>query len=226
MLVCVIIGLLIALSLPSLRGARGLGDRTVTLANLKSSAALFTLYAKDWKDSFPAFLDPKADRYILRDSCSGGVPRFSGYFAASVFWPDAMCAYFDGPGWPKSLYPGGVVGERPPRWEGGVFVMSCTVLADPLFWDQATRTGRAQFRAVYHHEVVHPSAKVLLTSLNAFRSRDGVQIETGLAFNDRAPIPFASVDGHAAERGKGEFIPGVATGEGDYDGSPTAHTFD
>lgn len=212
LLVLAIVGLLMALVTPSFARVKAEAARTKTLANLRDSAAILAQYAADWRDSFPAFFDPRADRAYLR-LASGQTIEVPGYFFSGLFWPQALTdQYFGGVRKPLSCYP-----ARPPG-ANNPFLLPCALLAASEFWDLRTRTGPDQYRGVFHHEVMFPAAKSMLVSVNELFSDEEGRGRGPDPIGPLTSVPMATVDGSTRGTRQGEINPGVHTGDGPYRG--------
>lgn len=199
LLVIVIIGVLVATFLPSLRQARKHAQETKVLANLRSHASIFAAYSNEWKDRLPYFTYPDATLTVLRHE---GVAVSARYFWAAFYWNFALAdGYYDGRVDHPSFYPPGIGAHSlaMPFWYSQVFI------ADPRYWNPSTRVGRSQWRAVGMYEVDFASKKVLLINslpqlgyLEASPSRPGTH----------AANQVALVDASARRVGVGQFLPG------------------
>jgi prepilin-type N-terminal cleavage/methylation domain-containing protein len=151
-----IIGLLIALLLPTLSGARERARDIHCLASIGSHAKAMTTYQADHRDAFPCFVPPQATSTTF---IVAGEPRtINGYFGQVYAWHFGMA---------EQYYDSQLIGpqfQRPGRdpWLVTDYRYSASFLADAPFWNERTRTGPEQWRGQKAHGVLYPSAKTLL----------------------------------------------------------------
>ncbi len=205
--VMAIVGVLIALLTPTLRGARDSARRTGSLANLRAHVANFSAYANDFKDWLPYYADPKFAFTILRDADSG-IALKARYFETTFFWSFALGKGYYGRLMDPSFNApdGGGVSYICGYW------YSASLRADPAFWNPSTRTGPEQWRAVRLSEVVFPGSKAVLSRPYFFvteRPPENMDFSAELGL----------LDGSAAWFAEQEQLVGYWKGEGDYQGS-------
>lgn len=151
-----IIGLLVALLLPTLSGARVRAQDIQCLSSIGTHAKAMTTYQADNRDAFPCFVPPQATSTTF---VVAGEPRtINGYFGQVYAWHFGMAEqYYD-----SQLI--GPLFQRPGRdpWLVTDYRYSASFLADALFWNERTRTGPEQWRGQKAHSVLYPSAKTLL----------------------------------------------------------------
>lgn len=183
-LVVLIVGLVVALVMPTLRDLRRRALELKSLANLRSHAQILSVYAGDEADGFPFFTDPEAPLSVVR---GGGVAVAVSHFQSFWTWNIALADnYFGGEVLPEALVVPGM-GSRHPitmYWYGDCFV------ARPDFWRLETRrVGTSQWRGTRASEVLFPSQK-------------GVVFEmSGIGEHGLFPrLRFSTVDGAAASR--------------------------
>jgi competence protein ComGC len=221
-LVIAISVILLALLAPSLARVRDAGKDVVSAANLRSHGQVVNAYLGDWDDSFPWFTDPQATYTIFR--FEGRVLKLR-YFDAHAFWNLALApGYYEG----NFLHPSFAAPGNDPQYVMSDYLYSCTFLAGSDFWEQAKRSGPAQWRCVRGREVDFPSQKGVFYAPNA----------RGIAWKDGLPTAetrerrgIGLVDGSAEFRPLREFRPGYPNGEGDWPGTfhsvgadPVLHT--
>lgn len=162
LLVIAIIAVLLVLLVPMLGHFKREANHTVALSRLRQHAQVFAVYAGDHAEQWPLPTDPEATRTLFYWSDRAIPVR---YFGAHAYWPLALAADYYGSSPVQELfrYPG----EEP--WLGSDYRYSCAFIADPAFWDGATRRGPTQWRATAVHEVLFPSRKALLDTF-AFRA--------------------------------------------------------
>ena len=221
-LVLAILGLLIALLLPTLGRARDTAQEVVSTANLRSHGQVVNAYLGDWDDTFPLFTDPKVTYTIFR--FENRILRLE-YFDAHAFWNFALA-----PGYYQDqlLHDSFFAPSTPSSYVMTDYLYSCTFLAGTNFWEQEHRTGPSQWRAVRAYEVEFPSSKGVYYAPNHGEVvwKDGMPSrESG----ERRGI--ACVDGSAEFRAAGDFGPSYPTGEGNWPGTfhyggddPVMHT--
>ncbi|MCC6428086.1 MAG: type II secretion system protein [Phycisphaerales bacterium] len=214
-----VIAVLLSLSAPALHKIRARAMAAATLSNVRQSAQVLTAYTADWRGSFPAFLDPRADSWKLEIKAQGITMDIDRYFLAGMLWHLALAdMYYDGRTDSESVYSAEQLSRDGP---GGMpFMLPCAFFAEPLFWNQRTRTGPGQYRGTRQDQVVYPSDKSLLICADPLMVRDGDPRET-LSIRH---VPMAAVDGSAADHAEDNFAPGVSSGEGVFDQS--VHVFD
>jgi hypothetical protein len=211
-LIVLIVSLLLALLAPGLGRARERGYEVRDLASLSGNAGVLALYSNDWKESFPAFASPEGAAAVLY--FHGGtqfevVPR---YFLSSSFWNFALAEqYFGGEPRVASAYPAEMAAKN--GGPGGEpFLLTCTVFADPNYWNLSKRVGAGQLGATTQSMVAFPSSKILLSSGWAWR-----RFQTGVAPALDDPgirVPVARADGSAAVVRGADIAPGVGSGDG------------
>lgn len=208
-LVIAIVGILVALTLPSLGSVRRAAQDIRAQSDLRQHVAVFAAYASDADDCFPYFADPRASETVIRSS--QGAVAFH-YFNSSTFWPHALVdSYYGGIGLESDVFRSPYIREE--EAYDTVYVYSCSLIASPLYWDPATRTGRDQLVAQRVSNVRFPSQKAVLSadpwildrSPRAVLEADGVQSATSL---------IASSDGAARGVTVGTLGASVRTGDG------------
>lgn len=197
-LVIALVGVLIVLLTPSLRGVRRAGDDAGAAAHLRSHASVFAMYASDHKQLLPNFFNPKADVFILRCP-SRGIAIPVHYFEVSYSWGVGLAdGYYEGnPAHPSFYSPA----ARGGRWSGGFlssYQYACVFLADPDYWDpRRSRLEPEQLRAVRIDEVLFPSSKTLHVNRDRV-ARDGDDARRIGRESPLLPDLQASfIDGHA-----------------------------
>ncbi|GIK19229.1 MAG: type II secretion system protein [Leptolyngbya sp. PLA2] len=203
-LIAGIVAVLIAIALPALSFVRERSRDAASLANLRSHAAIVQMYAGEWRDSFPAITDPAQpystlhiQNYVIED-----VP----YFHAFYYWQFVLADdYYGG----VLLHPSVV---RPGT--GGLlsYHYSCSLIADPRYWDEHTRFGPSQWRATRLGEVVFPSHKAVFVE----------SFPTVPYFPEkfsRRRLNLALADGAAMAASGDEIMPPVRSGDGLGDGT-------
>lgn len=157
LIVIAVLGVLLALSLPALRGMRSSARNVAAEATIRQHSTLIGTYVHDFKDSYPwlGLPDQNGMLTLLRQT---GEPFTINYFETCSAWPSAMTSYY-GDSWPHPSQ------AYPVRRNGlALYLYSCALITDPAFWNERTRQGVSQWRATRATEVSDPSRKALLTS--------------------------------------------------------------
>lgn len=156
-IVIAMVATLVAMILPSLGRVKLKAQETVSLGNLRSHAQVFSVYTNDWKGIYPYFTAPDATATVFYPD---GNPIAIEYFDAHAFWNLALAPdYYGGNYRHPSFFPPGEIGGYPM-----CYLYPCTFITDPRYWNHETRTGPSQRRPTGAHEVLFPSAKVLLSA--------------------------------------------------------------
>src|SRR5688572_2743231 len=128
-----VVGVLIALTLPSLRRVRLRSHDAVKLATLRSHGGVFGAYSADWRDFYPYMTHPRATSTVLR---CGQYAYPAPYFWVYNAWNLALApGYYDEACLSRSFYAPGQTAYK-------VFTdywYFATFLADPAFWHASTR---------------------------------------------------------------------------------------
>jgi prepilin-type N-terminal cleavage/methylation domain-containing protein len=231
LLVIVILSLLLALLAPSLEGLKRRGFQTKDLASLHSNAAILLAYSGDWRDSFPAFFDPKASQTILYFRNGRDTSTVFSYFESHSTWHYALAdGYFGGEPFQPFLFSAEATATSGAL--NNVFTLSCTLFAQPEYWNLSKRLGRSQLGPTHQHDVAFPASKIILYSGWEWQrlSKGGLLIPHS---DPRARVPVSRGDGSATLVQGRDIAEGVASGDGPDDFSfhftdhpPGAHTID
>lgn len=192
LVIIAVLAVLLAITLPMIRGVRLSAKDTVSLANLRSHASVFAAYAGDYRDFFPCVTDPARPTSDI--SCERITLPDSPYFVASAAWNVGLAdAYYGGDCFQASFYSPGYTSDWHDDGSHPVFTsywFSCAFLAEPAFWRPETRVGPAQWRGSKYAEVAFPSKKVLLIDIYAWARRpadnDMIALADGAAVRSRA----------------------------------------
>jgi len=212
LLVITTLGVLFSLGLGTLRGSRAPAREAVTLANLKSHAAILLQYTADHHDQFPFFADPAIKYTTVRNDATGiehDVPFFGQHFS----WNFALAAeYYDNNWWQACF-------TSPDSREGGTwatqYYYGCCFVASAPYWNPLTRTGPKQVVPTRSADVLFPSSKGLLhDSYGWFDTYEG---ELYLR-QDITKIRMATTDGAAAVQKVSRYMNG-STGDGKLRGA-------
>lgn len=208
LLVIMLIGIILAMLMPVLKGVRIQGERVAALSSLRQHSAIFAMYNNDWDDRFPFFAKPLPSRTTL--TCEKWGPQWPiefYYFGSNIWWNMALCdGYYDGDGFSHVFrHPAQRGRGYPIAWS-----YACCFIASPEYWNQATRMAPpAQLRPTRQPDVLHPALKILLTSRwDAYAAQA----------DPRLPHLLAFVDGHAAAIKPDRIVAGVPTGDGLFPG--------
>lgn len=205
-LVIALIGVLVALLLPTLGRTRAIAQDAGSLANLRSHAQNLTAYAGDWNDYVPAITHPRATVSVVR---GGGEVHTVPYFHAAYLWNVALSdAYYEGQArHPSFQHPS--VQEAAGTWNN--YLLTAAYMAGPEYW--ATETRLSDVSQLGHSRLSHTvfaSHKALLTEWHP---------RFGLAFvrSDELgnwPMGFAFADGSASRSGPQDLLRPYLHGDG------------
>lgn len=189
-IVVLMLAILLALVLPSLRTAREQSRRTVSLSNLRSHVQVFSVYATDFTDTWPYFTDPRATQTVLYDDPNGGVFPIE-YFLAHAFWNVALApGYYEG----NARHPSFSDPGRPPVVSGTEYYWySCAFIAAHSYWNPATRVGPSQWVPTFTYQVSFAAQKGVL--LAPFSRPDPEQPDGRVIWGDPRGVGFC--DGSA-----------------------------
>lgn len=157
LLVIIAFAILISMIIPSLAGVRSSAYRIVSLANLRTHTQVFNTYGDDYKELFPYSMDANAT-YTIRRHTSGATVQLV-YFAGINTWHWPMMDSHYSETLDNDVF---VDPNSADLYPFSVFWYSAVFLARPEFWDEATRTGPAQWRPTSHADVLFPSKKGIL----------------------------------------------------------------
>ncbi len=225
LVVVLIVAGLVAILAPSLGSARGAALRTKTLSHLHSMGGALASYTHDYREGWPLMFDPLATSWVVRDTLRERASETTIYFAQHTLWIYLIGPYaFSGEVYNPVMFPA----EDPPTVSRTPLVYPCVFVADPAYWKPETREGRGQWRGTRVGEVVHPSAKVLLSSAHAT-----AQIVDVRSAGD-VRVPCLLAEGSARAPQLSEFKPGMSSGDGpwvpgaihNYDDGIGWHTID
>ncbi len=179
-----IVSVLLAITIPTLRGVRRQGDATQCLTHLRSCATAVTLYTKDFRDVFPYFGDPSAHPSFR----NGGVG--CSFFAQAFHWPLVVSPYLTServspvqlcPQSPAAIaiykeHDSTFLEQYPPNYVfTSDYSLSYTTFTRPEFWetDDVSWNQTSLMRSVSVHEAIFPSSKGVMLETTAFHARDG-----------------------------------------------------
>lgn len=215
LLALAVVALLVSLTLAGLSVAREHARGVRTLSRLQQHGGVLAVYAVDWHDFFPAFIDAASPPYAFE--VEGESVQVPVYFAAPNLWPWALRdRYYAGQPWEifadasdDGVLPGG----------RGTFDMTCTLFATPDFWAPESRlAGISQLRAVRHSDVTFPAQKATLISqypLLKIAAYQGNVLPNPSTLTVR--MPTLAADGHAEPVSARRFTPGVHMGDAVFD---------
>ena len=202
-----IIGILIAILTPVLRGARGAARETVCLANMKTCHLDLQSYLSA-EGEYPFM--PADQWYDLSPPPAGSRLYTGSHWDHATLWPSVM---HDIAPWPEHyaawVCPGSPREPGAP-WKSiegsrlgdgrGSYALSDAFRADPRLWSPGAQADPALLRPVKPHEVRSPAAKVL------FFDSEMAHLDPLATDIEKDPRPMAFADGHAAIRKRSESI--------------------
>ena len=164
-----IIGILIALTVPALRGARTRGSETVVLSNLRGIASTFSLYNATYDERYP-WVPQWTALYTSHPPQDGPYMKTDSYWVltyawATVFhdiapWDEHYLAWLDPPG-RHGKYPWFVEGKISINWPSYVYCRSFQ--ARPIVWASGgPLPPEGNFAPTRVSEVRFPSSKALM----------------------------------------------------------------
>ncbi|USO00069.1 MAG: type II secretion system protein [Phycisphaeraceae bacterium] len=224
LVVIAIVALLIGILLPALGKARITAARTKALANARTVASMFDVYASSNSDGYP-FVEPGSE--------PNGVPGMQ--FITLNWYPEnTIIATNDlfmlGWGWPSPLSDVAPWEENYSTWvspgkdtelpepddfgdehhpdDDISWRFSHSFLADPALWDETPPADpSALLRGVRSYEVSFPSQKVMLWDTHLAFLPTEPEVVDG---HWNAPTPMAFADMHAESRNPLDATEGVA----------------
>lgn len=206
----VIIGALLAITLPALRSVRASAQQAASLSHLKQNADRFYVHATE-RDVFPvapANDDPYGpllqingdppNLYVFLTFPQGGGNAFY-YFSNESFWNMYLVSLGDEPAtnswYSPSLDPPEPTGD--PTWwvVRAHYLMSHAFMAGPEYFRDPADRDRTMWRAIRPEEVAYPAVKALLVETSS-----GVKARYPGTPIAEAPTPIAFADGHVETR--------------------------
>lgn len=204
LLICIcIVGVVISLTLPSLRFSVGAARHASRMAKLSTHAKALALYQADFRDSCPFFtLINGYTRLKVGRIQINGV-----FFDSKWMWYAVLGERYYSDSFSTEPFVG--PGKRPATIPLD-FWYSATLTSRPAFWNQLTRIGPSQWSAVQAHEVRFPSLKGVFTNHGEFADDES-----------RQPVKFAMsmADGSVFSVGDGSEIAPYPFGEGLWSGA-------
>lgn len=220
-LLCVIaiLGALVILSVPALRGSRQAARATVSVGNCRTHVAALTAYANDYQEFWPALTDPKASLSVI---WYGDFPVQIGYFWVHSRWHLVLAEpYYNSSPFAEVFHDpyGGTAGDSLTE-----YYYSHTFLTRPEFWARETRTGPQQWGPTRVGDVLYPDRKGLVVSGRAYEN----------PVEPERLIPAGFVDGSAEARSLDRWNRYYVGGTGNWPGyfigylhgAPEMHTID
>lgn len=166
LVVIVVMSILLGVLVPLLGIIRHRGKEAVDASNLRQHAAVMAMYAVDWNDAHPLFLNPRASTSVLRWR-SRQVEYELPYFLTSLAWPMALADdYYE-----EQMSEGAFWSPREPEVRSQTLAFgttsysySCALVARPEYWNPETRLAdpARQTGVTRDSEVRYPSAKAML----------------------------------------------------------------
>lgn len=205
LIVIAIIGVLIGITVPALRGGRSAGGAVVSMANLRGIGVSLTFYAGANSDRYPfirggepvTVAPPQAGQPLLQ--CG-----FSPHWHLEGMWPVLM---HDAAPWPEHfeswlspglnrqrLWPMGCGLAPDSSGDGGwvSYRYSNSFIAAPRVWSGQGDATEEDIRPVRTSEVDHPSSKVVMYDHDMAYHPEELTIGT--------PRPLLFADGSASQR--------------------------
>ncbi len=210
-----ILAILIALSIPAIGHFRESARDAQSISNLRQHAGVFASYTASHDDQWPLLIPPNQETIDL------GGPEPRHYFEQFWLWHVFMARdHYDTNSWNQIFF-------DPRSSETGHtdYHYSQAFVADPLFWNPATRLDRSQRRSTRVSEVRYPAAKSLLLHHPRIMEFDSIDARTGAEVYRVVPLPWvflAATDGssqrtHAWRIAPGYFSPnGVIPSDGTH----------
>jgi prepilin-type N-terminal cleavage/methylation domain-containing protein len=210
LVVLIVVSLLIVMTSIGLAEVRQRSRRAASMANLRTHAQVFGIYANEHGGLLPYFTSVGRDCTTV----SGAGITLTGlaYFQAFNTWHIALAdSYYAGRLDQKIFIPP-VVRETPKHWPIGTFYYyGCSFLAHADYWNPVTRTGEKQYRATGISSVAFPSDKVLISQSPAF-----VTQSIPLPDDYEGDLLIAAfIDGAASAFPRGKLRPGCPDGDGE-----------
>jgi len=206
-----LISVLLFMLAPSLSRVRESARTTANLSNLRQHVAIVSAYATDYSGLVPQLAEPTATYSVIRCE-SQGVALAVPYFAVTRYWHIGLAdGYYAGEWKGRSFH-------SPWIREPGVqtsYVLSCTMMADPAFYNLSTRLDLPhQLRAARLDEVQFPSNKAMLASAESYRT--STARDTGYLAMRQATTDVGMVDGHAEHPKAESVVPQIHNGDGPF----------
>ncbi len=194
-----VIGILIAILVPVLFGAKAAGGQTVTLSNLRQLGLTMADYHATHREAYP--FAPAGSSFQLGPPDAGMGAISPGYWDLSIYWPALL---HDIAPWREHFAtwvgPGGVEDDQRPwmretefgqtfRWPS--YRLSHTMFARPELWAPATEDDQAFYRPVFVKDVRHPASKVVFWDAELTHLQSSPEA-------DRDPRASLFADGHVS----------------------------
>ncbi len=205
LVVIAIVGVLIGITVPALRGARGAGGAVVSLANLRSLGMSLAHYAEANAGRYPfirggepvTVAPPEEGRPLLQ---CGFAPHWllEGMWPVLMHdvapWPEHFQSWFSPGLMRQRMWPMGCGLAPDSRGDGGwvSYRYSNSFIAAPRVWSGLGDATEDDIRPVQTSEVDHPSSKVVMYDHDMAYHRDDLTIST--------PRPVLLADGAAVFR--------------------------
>lgn len=192
-----IIGVLLAILLPALWGVRSVGEKSITLANLRQTHTIFEFYTQRYGETYPWFDGNSWIPLSPPDELGGSIRP--GYWDLTVYWPGLMHEVAP---WREhfATWLGGGARRDDPPWvnmssslEVTSFEYCRSFMARPGLWRAGAVDDPNLRRPVRVGDVQSPASKVLLYDRELAHLRADPDA-------DRDLRPMAFADGHAEEK--------------------------
>lgn len=209
LLTIALIAVLVALLAPSTGRVRFRAMEDRSLANCRSHAQVLTLYATDFRDTWPYLTSPTATASVIRCQSRNEAVE-AKYFDAHAAWNIGLAdgyysGKFDDLSFSTPWTPGPAT--RPD------YLFPCSFIADPRFFRAETEEQPPlQLRPTHTSEVAFPSAKALVVAQLDASDAPGLRTLRDVRFH------LAGVDGHAVAKDRADLSPSFG---GDGAAAPT-----
>lgn len=203
LVVIVVIGILMALALPALKGARRQAHNASALQTISQLHAATFLYGADHREAFPYLAIPgKPDAKLV---VNGHLLKHSAYFQQSRYFVNLLHPhYYDDRGSIERPYGSGV--PDPPDVIVSRFDITNCVFAAPAYWvGDVPPDDPHLFRGTRFHDVMFPAHKGLLLDL----ASDLLEPSGAYRTEGRGLLTVGMSDGSAGYRSADDALPTV-----------------
>jgi prepilin-type N-terminal cleavage/methylation domain-containing protein len=213
LLVLLILAVLLALAFPIYRGMMGQRRDVAAVNRLREHARAVLAYTADARGQLPQVAAPGTDR---SEEFPAEPIRARSYFSASIFWPTLVYGSPTDPTgsrtspWytpPTPTDPASPVRDYDARNERSSYVLTCSYLATPAFWNVMTREGPHQWRPLGIESFQFPASKGLVIDLPWWWSAK---------LGDTPTMALANADGSVHRAPLDAFTPGYFKGDGPW----------
>lgn len=166
LVVILIVAVLLAITLPSIKNFRRNSAKAVMASDLRQHATIFSAYSGDFRGFLPYFTDPVNSPMSFTEPISGiNLPQ-TFYFDANWMWTLALSqSYYAGNvNDPTFQPPNERTGRRDRAMSYFGYMYPCVFITDPLYFSGDRRDDRSQLRGTQLSEVLFPSDKSLIVN--------------------------------------------------------------